>query len=271
MRLIVRHRTTYSYASPVFAAIQTLRLTPRSYEALAVHRWSVRSDQRRPLPSFTDGFGNITHCHSVVQAHTEATIFVEGEVETTNTFGIVRGATEPLPPMFYLRRTPLTEADEAIQAMAGEIVSERSPLKRLHALLNLVRERVDYRIGATDPSTTAAQALAEGAGVCQDHAHLFIAAARHLGVPARYLGGYLWTGVESQDYQASHAWAEAFVPDLGWVGFDAANRICTTEAYIRTSIGLDYWSASPVRGVRRGAADETLAVRVQVEQAGQEQ
>jgi transglutaminase-like putative cysteine protease len=127
-----------------------------------------------------------------------------------------------------------------------------------------VRDRVDYRTGVTDTMTTAAQALASGAGVCQDHAHLFIAAARVLNVPARYVGGYLWTGKDDAEYEASHAWAEAYIEDIGWVGFDPSNRALPSEAYIRTAIGLDYWSAAPVRGVWRGDGDEALAVKVRV-------
>jgi len=138
-------------------------------------------------------------------------------------------------------------------------------------LMHAVRDRVEYRLGLTDVLTPAADALAAGAGVCQDHAHVFITAARVLGVPARYVSGYLWTGGPEQQVEASHAWAEAFVDDLGWVGFDAANRTCPSETYIRASIGLDYWSAAPVRGVRRGAAAEQLTVRVRVEQASVEQ
>jgi transglutaminase-like putative cysteine protease len=271
MRLHVRHQTSYHYDSPVVAAIQTLRLTPRSYEGLRIVQWRVWSDTRRELPVFADGFGNLTHCHAVNHPHTSALVFVEGEVETALTNGIVRGAPEPLPPLFFLRRTKLTRPDAAIEALARQIATHGSVLKQLHALLIAVRERLDYLPGATDVATPAAEALAAGAGVCQDHAHLFISAARLLGVPARYVGGYLWTGMESREYQASHAWAEAFVHDLGWVGFDPANRICPTEAYIRTSIGLDYWSAAPVRGLRRGVAAETLAVAVTVTQAGSDQ
>jgi transglutaminase-like putative cysteine protease len=271
MRLNVRHQTAYHYDVPTAAAIQTLRLTPRSYEGLRIVQWRVWSDTKRDFPVFVDGYGNLTHCHAVNHPHTSAVVFVEGEVETAATSGIVRGAPEPLPPLFFLRRTRLTEPDAAIEALARQIAPQGSVLKQLHALLNAVRDRLDYLPGATDSATTAAAALAAGAGVCQDHAHLFIAAARLLGIPARYVGGYLWTGMESREYQASHAWAEAFVHDLGWVGFDPANRICPTEAYIRTSVGLDYWSAAPVRGVRRGTAAETLAVAVRVTQAGSDQ
>jgi transglutaminase-like putative cysteine protease len=271
MRLHVRHQTAYRYETPIAAATQTLRLTPRSHEGMIVHRWTVRSDVKRDLPGFTDGFGNIVHCHSINHPHLAAAIVVEGEVETTNTHGIVRGTIEPLPPLFFLRRTPLTTPDPAIEAMAGAVARQGSVLKQLHQLVKAVRDKVEYRSGATDSATPAAEALAAGAGVCQDHAHLFIAAARLLGVPARYIGGYLWTSDDSREYQATHAWAEAFVNDLGWVGFDPSNRICPTEAYIRTSVGLDYASAAPVRGVRRGVAAETLAVKVKVTQAGGDQ
>ncbi|HVJ55598.1 MAG TPA: transglutaminase family protein [Aliidongia sp.] len=271
MRLRVRHQTAYHYDSPIAAAIQTLRLTPRSYDGMNVLRWKVRSETRQELPSYTDGYGNLTHCHSVNHPHTSAVVLVEGDVETSNTHGVVRGTIERFPAAFYLRSTPLTLPHPAIEELAGSIPRNGSTLKWLHHLLNAVRDRVDYQVGATDVATTAAETLAAGAGVCQDHAHLFIAAARQIGIPARYVGGYLWTGEEAREYQASHAWAEAYVADLGWVGFDSANRICPTEAYIRTSIGLDYWSAAPVRGVRRGIAEETLAVEVRVTRTGAEQ
>jgi len=271
MRLQVRHQTAYRYETPIVAATQTLRLTPRSYEGMMVHRWTVRSDMRRDLPSFTDGYGNIVHGHTINQPHLAAAILVEGEVETTNTHGIVRGAPEPLPPLFFLRRTPLTTPDAALEALAGTVARQGSVLKQLHHLVKAVRDKVEYRSGATDTATSAADALAAGAGVCQDHAHIFVAAARLLAIPARYVGGYLWTSDDAREYQATHAWAEAFVHDLGWVGFDPSNRICPTEAYIRTSVGLDYASAAPVRGVRRGTAAETLAVKVKITQAGGDQ
>jgi transglutaminase-like putative cysteine protease len=271
MRLLVRHQTAYRYDAPIAAAIQTLRMAPRSYDGMTVLNWRVWSDTRRELPVFADGYGNLTHTHAINHLHDSAAVFVEGEVETTPTHGVVRGTIEPLPPLFFLRRTALTEPDAAIESLARGAAAQGAILKQLHALLNAVRDKVDYRPGATDSATPAAAALAAGAGVCQDHAHIFIAAARMIGIPARYVGGYLWTGLETREYQASHAWAEAFVHDLGWVGFDPANRICPTEAYIRTSIGLDYWSAAPVRGLRRGVAEESLAVTVTVQRAGAEQ
>jgi transglutaminase-like putative cysteine protease len=270
MRLQVRHQTAYHYASPIHYAIQTLRLTPRSHEGLVVVRWQVRGEARGPLPSFIDGFGNLAHTHTVNHSHDSAAVFVEGEVETQATDGVVRGAAEPLPPAFFLRPTGLTMPDPALAELAA-MASGASELDRLYALMHAVRDRIDYRPGVTDAATPAAAALVAAAGVCQDHAHVFIAAARLLGIPARYVGGYLWTGDDLHEYEASHAWAEAYVEHLGWVGFDAANRVCPGEAYIRTAIGLDYWSAAPVRGLRRGEASERLAVKVSVMQAGAEQ
>jgi transglutaminase-like putative cysteine protease len=264
MRLQVKHQTVYRYDEPVSYTIQSLRLTPQPHQGLAVLSWRVQADGRRELPSFTDGFGNLVHSYSVNRTHDSITLLVEGEVDTTDTAGILRGSSEPLPPLFYLRSTPLTTADEAIEALATEGGRGKSSLERLHRLMIAVRARVDYQLGATHTATTAAEALAQGVGVCQDHSHIFIAAARRLAIPARYVGGYLWTGVETHEYGASHAWAEAYVEDLGWVGFDAANCICPTAAYIRASIGLDYASAMPVRGIRRGKSAEELAVRVAV-------
>ena len=262
MRLQVRHQTAYRYSQPIVYAIQTLRLTPRPYEGLTVFNWRVKGEARGELPSFIDGFGNLVHCHTVNRPHGNAVITVEGEVETRATDGVVRGAPETLPPGYFLRVTPLTAADDRIRDLAAG-ANGGNGVDRMQSLMEAVRERIDYRSGVTDTMTTAVEAAAAGAGVCQDHAHVFIAAARSLGVPARYVGGYLWAG-GPVPVEASHAWAEAFVADFGWVGFDPSNRTRPTEAYIRTAIGLDYWSAAPIRGVRRGEGDEDLDVRVRV-------
>ena len=271
MRLSVRHTTTYRYERPVGYAIQTLRLSPQPYEGLRVLAWRVTRNGRRDLPRLTDGLGNIVHCHTIREPHTAYTLVAAGEVETADANGIVRGAPEPLPPLFFLRTTSLTTADPAVEQFATEAARGTSPFDRLHALMHAVRDRLDYRTGSTDVATTAAEALARGSGVCQDHAHLFIAAARCLGVPARYVSGYLWTGVEHQESEASHAWAEAYLSEVGWIGFDPSNRACPAGSHVRAAVGLDYWAAAPVRGIRRGDAPEDLEVAVQVRQQAAEQ
>jgi transglutaminase-like putative cysteine protease len=117
----------------------------------------------------------------------------------------------------------------------------------------------------THPATTAADAFALKRGVCQDITHIFITAARSLGIPARYIGGYFRRGDDVTHQDAGHAWAEAFVSDLGWVAFDAANGICATEAHVRVAVGLDYLGAAPIRGMRQGGSGELLDVDVHVD------
>ncbi len=162
-----------------------------------------------------------------------------------------------------MRGTPLTEPDDALRALAHEVEGIADPLARLHRLMELVRARIDYVAGKTTVTTTAAEALAKGSGVCQDHAHVFATVARLLGVPARYVSGYFLQD-SAETATAGHAWAEAHVDGFGWIGFDAANNICPTEAYVRVAIGLDYGEAAPVRGIRRGDAGEELVVAVDV-------
>ena len=267
MRIQVCHRTVYSYDQPIAYAIQTLRVQPQPYAGLRLNTWTVAGEGRKPLTGFVDGYGNWIHCHTVNRHHDRSAVTVSGEVETTDTHGVVAGTAEPLPPAFYLRATPLTAATPTVTAFAGEAAGNGKPLDRLHALMGLINDRIDYQLGATDVHTPAPDVLDRRAGVCQDHAHLFIACARALDHPARYVSGYLWTGDEDATFTAGHAWAEAYVDDLGWVGFDPANGVCPTEAYVRTAVGLDYWTAAPMRGVWRGAATETLAVEVQIQQA----
>jgi transglutaminase-like putative cysteine protease len=266
MRLAIRHRTEYRYSRPLAYAIQTLRLTPRTYEGLQVLRWQVRGERNRDLPSYIDGLGNQVHANSFNRPHTRAAIVVEGEVETRPMGGVVRDARETLPSLYFLRATALTRPNPAIARLAAEATRGARGVERLVMLMAAVADRVEYRQGVTDARTSAAEALARGSGVCQDHAHLFVAACRTLGVPARYVGGYLFTGADGGE-QASHAWAEAWLDEAGWVGFDPANNAQPEERYIRIAVGLDYWQAAPVRGIRRGEADETLDVSVAISTA----
>jgi transglutaminase-like putative cysteine protease len=264
MRIHVRHTTSYTYSRPVEFAAQALRLAPRNHAGQRVLSWQVRDAAGRPIPVTDDGYGNIVHLLTFVRTHTSAGVIAEGEVETSDTHGVVREAPETLPASYWLRPTAATLPDESLAALADGLAQVADPVERLHRLMNRVRERIDYVIGTTTVTTTAAEALAHGAGVCQDHAHVFITCARALGFPARYVSGYLWTGSQDVPAEASHAWAEARVDDIGWIGFDAANNVCPTEAYIRVAIGLDYAEAAPVRGTRRGISEEALVVAVDV-------
>lgn len=266
MLLSIRHQTHYRYAEPALRVTQALRLWPAQVEGQRIVDWRVDVDDQRLKSITTDGFANPVATHTADGPVSEVRIDVTGQVETSDRQGIVSGTIERLPVRFFLVETPLTHVDESIRAMALQVPSGENDIARLHALCNHVRDRVDYLSGQTDAETTASEALANGAGVCQDHAHLLIAAARVLGYPARYVSGYLCAGVQGDD-AASHAWAEIFVADVGWIGFDAANRICPNEFYVRIACGRDYHDAAPVRGFHQGGRSESLEVTVSISES----
>jgi transglutaminase-like putative cysteine protease len=269
MLIGVRHLTRYSYDVPVSYTVQSVRLTPAPFKGQRVVDWRVRvAGCERPL-QFTDGFGNAVHVVAINAPHREVVIEAGGTAETEDCNGIVAGLGNAIPPRVYSRVTPQTRPDAAICELARS-VERKDPLEQLHALAGVVRARVDYVPGITNAHTEAAEALADGKGVCQDHAHIFIAAARSLGVPARYVTGYLAMGTDNAS-EAHHAWAEAWVEGLGWVGFDVANSICPTERYVRLAVGLDAGYAAPVIGSRRGGATEALEVSVDVQQQSSQQ
>ena len=269
MLLRIEHSTVYAYAQPARYSIQYLRLTPRTHGHQRVRRWSVKAPSA--MNSFVDGYWNVVRVLTLTRRHNALPIRVVGEVETTETHGVLPPEPEPLPTPFYLSSSPLCDADPAMRDFAEGFRRDldRSVLNYLHALMGAIHERIAYEVGATHVASTAATAFAQRSGVCQDHAHLFIGCCRAMGIPARYVSGYLFTGPNRLDHEAGHAWAEAFVPDLGWTGFDVSNAICAHAAYIRVAAGLDYAAAAPIRGMRRGGNGEALNVRVRVEEAQQ--
>ena len=269
MRIRIVHDTVYTYEQPARGLIQLMRLTPRDHDGQHVREWRIEPSVNGRLTAREDGFGNLVHWFSADEPTDALTVRVTGEVETFETDGIVRGAVERLPDLFYLRDTPLTEASPEIQAFAQRVAGESGAgtLAILHRLLAAVPEAVAFSPGPASASTTAAQAFETGRGVCQDVAHVFLAAARHLEIPARYVSGYVRRDDAAEDAgqeDAAHAWAEALVPDLGWVGFDPAYGLSTTEAHVRVATGLDYLGAAPIRGSRTGGGTETLTVTLHV-------
>ena len=273
MRIRIHHETAYTYEHPAQSVLQILRLTPRDHDGQYVRRWRIDLDHGGTLRAREDSFGNVIHVLSADGSFAAFSLTVNGEVETQDTAGIVRGAVERFPPALYLRETPLTKGDAAIRDFAKTAVgrSKNGTLDRLHRILVELHDRMTFEVGATDSGTSAVEAFAQGRGVCQDLTHVFIAAARALGIPCRYVGGHLLRSDDATLQEAGHAWAEAFVDDLGWVGFDPANGISPTDAYVRVGIGLDYLSAAPIRGVQVGGSAEKLAVLVAVDQAAQQQ
>jgi transglutaminase-like putative cysteine protease len=272
MRIRISHETVYRYESPPTGVIQVLRLTPRNHDGQYVTDWRIDLSQECRLDSHEDAFGNLTHTFTAAGPFTELSVLVEGEVETQDSQGVVRGAIERFPPTLFLRETPLTAPDPAITDYARAIRDQAGadPLAVLHALLTGLHRDLVYDTEPTHAATTAREAFALRRGVCQDFAHVFIAAARTLGIPGRYVGGYFHRADGLAQQEAGHAWAEAYVPELGWTGFDPANGISPTDAHVRVAVGLDYLGAAPVRGSRYGGGVEALAVALRVDQAARQ-
>ena len=267
MRIQVDHHTSYSYERPASGIVQALRLTPRNSDAQYVRRWRVDADVDGTMREGTDPFGNHLIMFYAEGLTQRLTLIVTGEADVTDTGGVVR-APETLPPTVYLRSTDLTTADPALHDWA-ERLRGSSDLDTLHALMAALNGRMSFDVAETDAATPASAAFANSAGVCQDFAHIFCAAARCLGIPARYVSGHL-ARPDHERMEAAHAWAEALVPDLGWIAFDPANGICATDAYLRVAIGLDYLDAAPVRGARRGGGAEAMTVQVRAGHAGEQ-
>jgi transglutaminase-like putative cysteine protease len=274
MRLRVAHSSIYRYNPPALGVIQVLRLTPRNHDGQYVVGWRIDVTPDARLAAHEDAFGNITHVFTTDGPLDELRVEVEGQIETQSTDGVVRGTVERFPPSLYLRDSALTLADAAIRNYAAKIraASGGQILAELHGLLDGLHEDFGQDGGEpdaakpTNTATTAAQAFAAKRAAARDLTHIFIGAARCLGIPARYVGGYVGRTDSSAAQDRGHAWAEAYVSDLGWVGFDPANGFCPTDAHIRIAVGLDALGAAPMRGTRLGTGAETMAVAIKVDQ-----
>ncbi|WP_045386937.1 transglutaminase family protein [Falsirhodobacter sp. alg1] len=265
MILTVEHVTRYEYDAPMRGMVQSHRLHPSSFDGQKVLSWNVTVTDGVKGGSFRDGAGDLFESWSVIGPVSLVEVRVSGQVETTDMSGILRGHREVIVPTCYLQETAVTRPDQALRDITAGI-RDMEPLQMAHEIAARIADAIVWTTGTTGSATTAAEALASGQGVCQDHSHAVIAAARHAGLPARYVSGYL---VAEGVQDAAHAWAEIFVKGLGWVGFDAANKCCPDDRYIRLASGLDATDAAPIRGSSRGGGAETLEVTVAVGQAQQ--
>ena len=268
MRLTVDHLTRYRYDVPVRSVVQSHRLTPSTFAGQKVIDWEVNVAGGIKGARHRDGAGDLIQAWTIAGPVVEIAVQVRGTVETGDLSGVLGGHRETVAPDCYLRETKPTRADPALTALALTVEAE-DILAMAHALSAAVSDAIAYRPGVTHAHTTAAEALALGEGVCQDHAHALIACARVRGLPARYVSGYLFASEDGTPHEAAHAWAELHVAGLGWVGFDPANRSCPDERYIRLGSGFDAQDAAPIRGIARGGTDEAMDVTVAILQSAQ--
>lgn len=270
MRIDISHRTTYRFEQPVDYGLQRLRMNPRSDPTQEVLDWNLELAGCELQLSYEDHIGNQACLVRIEQGATEVQVDARGTVETRSVSGVFGQEDSPVPLWFYLQPTSLTGPGDRIRSLVAEVGEIDDEIERMHVLSQLIRDTVEYRLGGTEPSTPAEHALRSGVGVCQDHAHIFVTAGRLLGVPCRYLSGYLLLDEESTS-SAGHAWAEAYIAGLGWVGFDVSNGISSDDRYVRVAVGRDYGEAAPLVGVRYGAGGEDLQVNVEVAARAQQQ
>ena len=269
MRLEIRHETFYRYSTMANYSIEYLRLTPRTEGGQRTLSWSIDAPGRRWRQS--DAYGNSLLVISITEPHDEVRVVAQGRVETTDERGMILPHDCAVPPLAFALPTPLTYSDAAIGALAQHVLRAREPGASLRggleALMQAIVDAMAYVRGTTDVNATAAEALAKGAGVCQDMTHVFLAACRQAGLPSRYVSGYLLDAPHHAP--SSHAWAEAWIPEANrgagaWLGFDVTHNRLAGPELCRLAVGRDYMDASPVRGMRFGGSEEDMKVTVSV-------
>lgn len=265
MKLQISHTTEYVFDQPVEYALQKIRLRPMSNTAQQVGDWALAIDGGKLEAGYKDHYGNMVDLVSAFEGTQKLTVTATGDVTTLNSTGVLGMVFGRMPLWHFQNETPQTKAGAKTKEIAAMIGQGATPLDGVHSASAAILEAVPYLTGQTTADTTAEEAFKIGKGVCQDHAHIMLAAARHAGLPARYVSGYLMMN-DRVDQDASHAWAEVYLDDLGWVGFDVSNGVSPDERYVRIAIGLDAYTSAPISGLRLGSGNETMIVSLQVQQ-----
>lgn len=257
MRIEIRHEITYTCERPTQPWLHVLRVTPWSFEGQHLEGWRIDGDCDCRLKSGDDAFGNVVDTVGTDQPMKRVALVAQGEIVTADNAGVLRGAPERFPPALFLRDTEATAADDALRAFAEDAAAAaEAPLDRAHALMGALHGHMRFD-PARPPAPKPAEAFGAGAGTARDVAHLFIAASRHLGLPARFVSGCL---AREDGEDASHFWAEAHVPGIGWIGFDPVHRQCPDERYVRIAMALDHAGAAPLRGQNPHNGERTVAL-----------
>jgi transglutaminase-like putative cysteine protease len=256
MKLMVNHQTHYVYSSPVQKSIQYIRMMPVDSAHQKVQMWHISVPGGKELKH--DAYSNVWLTSNQRQPYERMTIMAQGIVEIN--LSQQEGKIDHLNPYIFLQPTVSTGCNEKMRVFADSYAAARTR-SSLIDMAQALLERVPYVPAQTCVNTSAIQAFERGQGVCQDHTHIFIALCKYLGLPARYVSGYLYA--QDITHLASHAWAEVFV-DNAWYCFDVSNQLFTPESHIYVAIGRDYWDVAPVRGVRENGGEESMSSLVQV-------
>jgi hypothetical protein len=229
-----------------------------------VQNWDIEIEGGKRELSFDDHHGNRTFTVSLNPGNSSIIVKASGTVETHDSSGILGFVHGCLPLWHFRQFTKRTKPGKGIRTLS-KIIDANDQLSSLHELSREILSIASYQKGQTFVDTIAEDALSLGSGVCQDHSQIFISATRQAGIPARYVSGYLMMN-DRIEQEATHAWAEAYIDKLGWVGFDVSNGISPDERYVRLATGLDSKGASPISGIRLGSAVESMIVTLQIQQ-----
>jgi transglutaminase-like putative cysteine protease len=270
MRLLVDHRTRYTFSEPQMRVVQLLRMTPRDHVGQTVIDWRIDVDCDARLRDGRDGYGNITTMLYVDGPVTAIELIVRGEVLTEGAQGLVEGAAETLPPLFYLRPTSLTWSDEAIRGFAEAVTGGvHRVFDQAERLTSAVHERIKVVPERTPKTRTAATTLNERWGNVRDCSQMLISVARAAGIPARFVSGHSLDGPHVGSHKSAHCWTELYIKEVGadegrWIGFDPCTGGNPGDSRVRVASGLDTCDATPLSGTRRGGGIEELDVDVRV-------
>jgi transglutaminase-like putative cysteine protease len=263
MKLEVVHSTRYRYSSPIAETVMEVRLRPMDGNGQRCVDFKLEVSSGIKPHAYRDGYGNNVHYFNLVRPHTRLSVVSRSVVETGLELDDDPG--EALVQDFLRFRSPVKDVP-GVREFAGRhpVADPGSGPAVEHALDELtltISREFAYDRAVTNVYSAVDEVLELRAGVCQDFAHLFIAVARAMGVPARYVSGYIHS-TGSSVASASHAWAEGWVPGRGWVGYDATRPVRTTENHVRLAVGRDYSDAAPTRGIYIGSATGTMDVSV---------
>lgn len=278
MHLRVFHRTLYRYRAPVHDSSNEVRLRPATDDPKRLTFFLLKVHPPRRLQHFRDEHFNYVQWFEMVAPHTELLIEATSEIQTTSQFDSAAPTgvrfddlksneeTDMLRP--FLRSSRYVEVNHDIWRMALDVREEREDVfETARAIMRFVNSKWIYTPNFTSATTHMSEVMRDRRGVCQDFAHVMIGLCRSLGIPARYVSGYIYTGSGDglRGAQASHAWCEVWLPGRGWFGLDPTNDTFADERYVKIATGRDYDDAAPIRGTFNGPPGATTALEVTVQ------
>jgi len=263
MKLEIVHSTRYRYSGPIAETVMEVRLQPMDGNGQRCSDFRLEVSHGVKPRTYTDGYGNHVHYFNLVRPHSGISVISRSTVETG--LGPDQDQGEELVQDFLRFRSPVKDAsgvrEMALRHAIPDPTSSADIERALDELTVSISREFTYDRTVTNVYSGVDDVLTLRAGVCQDFAHLFLAVARAMGVPARYVSGYIHSPGE-RTATASHAWAEAWVPGRGWIGFDATHPVRTTPHHVRLAVGRDYTDAAPTRGVYVGSATGAMSISV---------